>query len=117
METSLSRDPLLAFLPLHKRAFGMAVGVTTALLCFAVTAVPVARGPEQPFDLRLLAEYFYGFTVSWWGACVALAWGFVVGFVAGWFLAFCRNLALATILFITRTRAELAASADFLDHI
>jgi len=65
----------------------------------------------------LLAEYFYGFTVSWRGAMVALAWGFFVGFVAGWFVAFCRNLTMATLLFVTRTRAELTATRTFLDHI
>ncbi|MBA2243901.1 MAG: hypothetical protein H0W11_03025, partial [Gemmatimonadetes bacterium] len=64
-----------------------------------------------------LAEYFYGYTVSWPGALVGGFWGFVVGFVAGWFVAFCRNLVIAATLFITRTRAELAATRDFLDHI
>jgi hypothetical protein len=35
----------------------------------------------------------------------------------GWFVAFCRNLAIATSIFITRTRAELSQTRDFLDHI
>jgi hypothetical protein len=46
-----------------------------------------------------------------------MAWGFLVAFVAGWFLAFCRNLALAIIAFAIRTRAELSATRNFLDHI
>ena len=42
---------------------------------------------------------------------------FFVGFVGGWFLAFCRNFVLAATVFWVRTKANLAASRDFLDHI
>jgi hypothetical protein len=107
----------LAFLPIHKRAFGMAVGTASGLLVFLLTAVYVVRRPDPGFQLSVLSEYFYGYTVSWAGAIVGFAWGFVAGFVAGWFIAFCRNLVLAASLWLTRTRAELAASRDFLDHI
>jgi hypothetical protein len=40
-----------------------------------------------------------------------------VGFVAGWFFAFCRNLVLAFSVFLIRARAELNQTRDFLDHI
>jgi hypothetical protein len=40
-----------------------------------------------------------------------------VGFVAGWFTAFCRNLAVAISIFAIRTRVELSETRDFLDHI
>jgi hypothetical protein len=106
---------VLAFAPLDKRAFGVAIGVTAGLMFFLVTAVVLLRGTDP--GLYLLREYFYGYAVSWPGAFAGLFWGFVVGFVAGWFIAFCRNLALATSIFITRTRGELQATADFLDHI
>lgn len=107
----------MAFAPLHKRALGMAVGSVTGLVIFAITMVHVIVQPVPAPNLSLLAEYFYGYTETLGGAFVGLAWGFFVGFVGGWFLAFCRNLALATSIFITRTRAELHASRDFLDHI
>jgi hypothetical protein len=106
-----------AFLPLHKRALGMAFGITLGGLVFLVTAVQVLVRPDPEFPLYLLGEYFYGYTVSWEGAFLGLGWGFVTGFVAGWFLAFARNFGLAAFLFITRTRADLAATNDFLDHI
>lgn len=106
----------LAFLPLHKRAFGMAIGSATGLIVFLVTAIYLVRDP-QGIPLHILDQYFYGYTVSWTGAFLGLAWGFVTGFVAGWFIAFSRNLVLAGSLWLTRTRAELAASRDFLDHI
>lgn len=106
---------VMAFAPLHKRAFGVAVGAAAGLMFFAATAAVLLRGTDV--GLYLLAEYFYGYTVSWPGAFIGLLWGFGVGFVAGWFIAFCRNLALAVSIFISRTRGELHATADFLDHI
>jgi hypothetical protein len=95
----------------------MALGVASGLVFFLLTAVVLVRPSAPSPNLTVLAEYFYGYTISWWGAFVALAWGFVVGFVAGWFTAFCRNLVIAASLWVTRTRAELDATRDFLDHI
>jgi hypothetical protein len=108
---------VLAFAPLHKRAFGMAVGAASGVAFFLLTAVYLLRPPAHPIPLQLIGEYFYGYTVSWKGALVGLLWGSAVGFIAGWFIAFCRNLALAVSVFITRTRGELDATRDFLDHV
>ena len=109
---------LLAFAPMHKRALGLAFGSACALPVFALTAIDLLFvRPRNAFSLYLLGEYFYGYTVSWTGAFVGAWWGFFAGFVAGWFLAFGRNFALALSLFVTRTRAELQQSRDFLDHI
>ena len=105
----------LAFAPIHKRAFGVAIGAAAGLLFLAATVVVLLRGTDV--GLYLLSEYFYGYSVSWTGALIGLLWGFAVGFIAGWFVAFCRNLALAISIFISRTRSELHATADFLDHI
>ena len=106
---------VMAFAPLHKRAFGVAVGAAAGLMFCLATVVVLLRGTDV--GLYLLDEYFYGYSVSWRGALIGLVWGFAVGFVAGWFIAFCRNLALAISIFISRTRGELHATADFLDHI
>ena len=116
-EAAIERALALAFAPLHKRAFGIAIGSAVGILIFAATAVQYVRGPIDGPGLWLLREYFFGYDVSWRGAFVGLGWGFVTGFVAGWFVAFCRNLVIAITVFITRTRAELGATRDFLDHI
>lgn len=113
----LPRELALAFAPVHKRAFGVAIGTITGLGFFLLTAVYLLRRPDPGFSLWLLREYFYGYTVSWTGALLVLGWGFATGFIAGWFIAWFRNLVLAASLFVTRTRAELAATRDFLDHI
>lgn len=107
----------LAFAPLHKRAFGAAVGLASAVVIFLVTAVYLLRPAGPRIDLQLFAQYFAGYTVSWSGAFVGAAWGFVVGFVAGWFTAFCRNLVLALTLLVIRARSDYEATRDFLDHI
>jgi hypothetical protein len=107
----------LAFAPLHKRAFGLATGAAGATFMLLLTVVAKLSTLAKGFPLYLLGEYFYGYTVSWSGAVVGGLWGFVVGFVAGWFAAFCRNFALAVSAFFIRTRAELNATREFLDHI
>ena len=113
----LPTELALAFAPLHKRALGMAIGLATGMILFLATLVYLARSHVFPFDIELLGQYFYGYSASVPGAFVALGWGFVVGFIGGWFVAFCRNLFLAVSIFLVRAKAELAASRDFLDHI
>ena len=106
-----------AFAPMHKRALGLAVGVTAACLVVAVTAITVVIRPDQPSPLQLLSQYFYGYTVSWRGAAIGAWWAFVAGFVAGWFAAFVRNLSLGLWLMTARMRANISETRDFLDHI
>jgi hypothetical protein len=107
----------LAFAPLHKRAFGIAIGLAVGLTVLLVTAAYLLRHPEHGVGLELLAQYFKGYSVSWPGALVGFFWGFVVGYVGGWFLAFCRNLVIAVSIFVIRAKSELNQTRDFLDHI
>ena len=115
-EPSVPPSTTLLFAPVDKRAFGVAIGTVTGLGIFTVTAIDLLRGTPWR-GLRLLAQYFAGYDLTWEGALIGLAWGFAVGFAAGWFVAFTRNLTLAISLFILRTRAELDTTRDFLDHI
>lgn len=117
MNETLEPDLTLAFAPVHKRAFGVAMGTALALIVFIVTIASIVIDPSGAFNIALLSEYFAGYTVTWWGALVGAAWGFFVGFVAGWFTAFARNFVVALWIFIVRTRAELLATRDFLDHV
>lgn len=111
-------DPrVLAFLPLHKRAFGVAVGTTCGMLVFLLTAVHLVLRPSPAPDISLLGQFFAGYRVSWTGALIGGAWGFFVGFVAGWFVAFSRNLVIAASVFVGRAKQEARVLRDFLDHI
>lgn len=116
IEEQQEQELVLLFAPLHKRAFGFATGLAVGIVVFLATALYLLR-PNPAIHLELLAQYFYGYTVSWRGALVGLAWGCLTGFVAGWFAAFCRNLALVLSLLLVRSRAELDQTRDFLDHI
>jgi hypothetical protein len=107
----------LAFARLHKAAFGVATGVAGALVMGALTLVVLLSPRARGFPLELLNQYFTGYSVSWPGVVIGMLWGFLVAFVAGWFVAFCRNLSLAIIAFAIRTRAELSETKTFLDHI
>ena len=113
---ALPPSATLLFAPVDKRAFGAAIGAAAGLSIFAITVLDLVMG--IPWNgLWLLGQYFAGFSISWGGAFIGLAWGFGVGFCAGWFVAFTRNLALAISLFIIRTRADIDTTRDFLDHI
>lgn len=107
----------LAFAPLHKRAFGIAIGTAVGLSIAIATAAYLVRPPQGGPGLGLLVNYFKWYSVSWSGVLVGFFWGFVVGSVAGWFVAFCRNLVIAVSIFVIRTKSQLAEQRDFLDHI
>ena len=113
----LPRSSMLLFAPIDKRAFGAAIGVVAALAVGGLTAVQLLLSPRPAVDLWLLSQYFAGYAVSWAGVFIGAAWGFATGFCAGWFTAFVRNLVLALSLFMIRSKAELADSRNFLDHI
>lgn len=113
----LPPEVVLAFLPLDKRALGVAFGLVGGSLVFVATAFQILVLGGDPTGLRLIGEYFYGYTVSWTGAFVGFFWGFVTSFVFAWFAALVRNLVMATSIFIARTREELRQTRDFLDHI
>ncbi len=111
-------DPLaLAFAPAHKFAMGVAVALAAAVSCFVMTAVPLVRGRPPALELELLANYFYGYDVTWGGAVLGAAWASFTGFVVGWFFAFLHNALLAFRLVVLTARAELAQTRDFMDHI
>lgn len=114
-DSSLPPSLALAFAPVHKLALGVAVGLVCALLVSAITAFQIVVAPPDAPELSLLAQYFYGYTVTWPGVAVGAFWGFVTGFVAGWFVAFVRNFVLALWVIIVKANAGLSNS--FLDHI
>ena len=112
----LPNELALRVAPLHKLALGISVGVVTALLVAAVTAIHLARS-DDPYPLVLLDRYLLGYTVSPAGIAVGGLWGLFVGFVAGWFFAFVRNLIVGIAFLLARARADFDQGNDILDHI
>jgi hypothetical protein len=113
----LPRRVAYLFAPIDKRALGVAVGTVAGAGIVFVTGVQLVLRPEPTLDLVLLANYFPGYEVSWLGMWVGFVWAFTAGFFAGWLVAFTRNLVIGSWLFLTRSRAELTAARDFLDHL
>jgi hypothetical protein len=66
------------------RGWGVALGAILALGLFLATAILVVRGGPNPGPhLSLLGQYFPGYRVTWPGAFLGLAYGFIVGYGAG----------------------------------
>jgi len=120
MDEPAKPSPDAAFEPLfpraHKRALGIAVGLTAGLAVFGVTALHVML-PIEGLPIALLAQYFYGYSVSWRGAAIGGGWGFAVGFIAGWLLGFVHNFTVGIWLLVVRARRDLNQTRNFLDHI
>lgn len=121
-ETPPTTDPLAvealvayAFAPVHKAALGVAFGLTAGVLTGLVTLAHVLLAHGGGLPLALLGQFFYGYDVSVPGAAIGFFWAFVTGFVAGWFLAFLKNLCTALWVFAVRAKAEF--TQPFLDHI
>jgi hypothetical protein len=102
---------------IHKRALGVAVGTAAALLVFTITAFHIVLRPTEALNIILLSEYFYGYEITWRGAVIGACWAFWTGFVAGWFVAFVRNVWTGIRLFTLRHEGELISQRDFLDYL
>ena len=98
-------------------SYRLAVGFIAGSLIFLLTIFQTVVQPVDAPNLLLLREYFYGYEVSVKGAFIGAFWASIAGFVAGWFLAFVRNLCVAIRLRYTSAKVDLQNARDFLDHI
>lgn len=111
-------QPLLrAFAPLHRSALGTACGVVVGGLISSVTLALVLHGGYPNVKLYLLAQFFWGYSVSWAGVFIGFLWGWLVGFVLGYGFAVVRNAAVWMWITVIRSRAEMEHYSDFLDHL
>jgi hypothetical protein len=67
-------------------------------------------------NLRLLGQYFYGYSVTLKGAFIGMAYSFFWGFLFGWLFAYLRNLFIGFFIYRARKKTELMKFKDFLDH-
>jgi hypothetical protein len=108
---------LHAFAKIDRTAFGIALGAVLGLVLLSLTVFALLKGSEATgLNLLLLSQYYPGYTVTLQGAFVALVYGFVSGFVLGWFVALLRNASLGLYLRFVQRRAELSNLGDFLDR-
>jgi len=116
VKTTVPSPLLRAFAPLHRGALGIASGVVVGGLLATATLLLAIRGNPTP-NFDLLAQFFWGYSVSWRGVFVGLLWGFGVGFMLGYGFALIRNAAVWIWLTVIRSRAEMDQYSDFLDHL
>jgi hypothetical protein len=78
----------------------MALSVVCAMIggvgLFVMTAwLLIQGGPDVGQHLQLLSNYFYGYTVTWWGSVVGLFYGALCGGVVGWAVGTIYNKVVA----------------------
>jgi protoporphyrinogen oxidase len=118
--TESLREEILVrtFARMDKPAFAIAVGTVSGLVFFLATLwLVIKRGNVVGPHLRLLGEYFAGYTVTVRGSFIAFGYSFFWGFLFGWLFAYIRNLFLALYLYRIKKRAEILSLRDFFDHL
>ena len=106
------------FARMDKLAFATALGSVSGLLVFMATIWLIVKGGEVVGpNLRLLGQYFIGYTVTVKGAFIAFGYSFLWGFLFGWLFAYLRNLFLAFYIYWVKKRAEMLSLRDFFDHL
>ena len=96
------------FLKLDRVAFGVSLGTVTGLVLFLATLILVAKGGDVVGpNLRLLSQYFPGYHVTASGSALGLVYGFLTGFIGGWFFALLRNTMMFLYMAAIHRRAEL----------
>ncbi len=78
---------------LNSVAFGLACGVTLGAVGFVLTLFSLMWGAGH--TIEVVAGVYFGYSWSFVGAFVALAWGVAYGFIGGWLLATIYNRANA----------------------
>ena len=97
--------------------FATAVGTVCGLLVLSATLWIISRGGDVlNSHLRLLAQYFIGYTVTVKGGFIAFGYSFFWGFLSGWLFAYLRNIFLAIYIYNIKRKAELLSLKDFFDN-
>ena len=105
-----------AFARLHAAALGVSCGILCGFGIFAATAILLLKGGNVVGpNLVLLAQYFPGYTVTWFGSLIGGVYGLLLGFIGGWLLASLRNLSVTVYLHAVRLWTNLSAN-HFLDR-
>jgi hypothetical protein len=116
---SVSDEALIqTFGRMDKLAFATAIGSVCGLAIFFATLWLIIRENEivDP-SLKLLGQYFIGYTVNVKGAFIGLGYSFLWGFIFGWLFAYLRNLFIGFFVYRVRKKAESLSLKNLLDYI
>jgi hypothetical protein len=86
---------LEAVLGISNAVLGFVVGTISGLGILIATIWLVVKGPVGNHDvgphLALLANFFPGYRVTYWGSIIGFIYGFIAGFVSGWVIGWLYN--------------------------
>lgn len=107
-----------AFARFDPLALGISIGTVFGIILFLATAILLIKGGEVIGPrLWLLAQYFYGYKVSWTGAVVGFFDAGLLGFIIGSSIAAFRNWGLSAYAILIRRRVEAEKRKHLLDKI
>jgi hypothetical protein len=90
------REVRRAIARLKAGILGLVFGMIFGVGLFAMTAILlIENGPNTGYHLRLLGNYFIGYSVTWKGAFIGFLWAFAVGFIIGWSIGIIYNRIVA----------------------
>jgi hypothetical protein len=111
------RAIIRAFSRFDKLGLATGTGTICGLLVFAATLLLTLSGNGGMTQiLKLLNQYFTGYTVSVKGAFIGMGHTFFWGFLFGWLFAYLHNILVAFYLYRMKRKAELLSFDDFLDN-
>ncbi len=77
---------------LSRNVLGLTLGFLCAAGIFLATNILVLKGgPDVGAHLRLLNQFFPGYSVTFLGSFLGLIYGFAVGYISGWVIATVYN--------------------------
>lgn len=95
---SISEEEIIrkAVIKLNGHILGFVLGVIGALAIFAATNFLLLKGGEVVGPhLGLLDQFFIGYSVTFVGSLIGAAYGFVVGYLCGLFIAWIYNMVIS----------------------
>jgi hypothetical protein len=117
-QSVVDRAIIRAFSRLDKLPFATAVGTVSGLAIFLATIFLIIKGGDVigP-NLKLLGQYFIGYTVSFKGAFIGFGYSFLWAFIFGWLFAYMRNLFTGLYIIKIKKKSEYSTFKDFIDYI
>jgi len=78
---------------LKTKALALVCAIIGGVGLFVMTVwLLIKDGPHVGEHLRLLSNYFVGYSVTWWGSIVGLFYGALFGGVVGWAIGTIYNM-------------------------
>ena len=81
-----------AIVRIHAGVLALVCAIMGGLGLFTMTVwLLIKGGPYVGLHLQLLSQYFPGYSVTWTGSLVGLAYGALVGGIVGWLIGAVYN--------------------------